>query len=156
MVGVAMPFSIASRKAKGQGFWKLLGHAGWRALVLIVLGIFLRSIHHQHSYFTFEDTLTQIGLGYVFLFVLAFTRVRTQVIVTILILIASLIAAGVFVVTACVLAYRLLSGREQANSIRLALTWLSKGLLLPLIVWTVMNLGISWNLQPFMPQVQAT
>ena len=73
----------------------------------------------------------------------------------ILILIASLIAAGVFVVTACVLAYRLLSGREQANSIRLALAWLGKGLLLPLVLWTVMNLGISWNLQPFMPQVQA-
>jgi len=88
MVGVAMPFSIASRKAKGQGFWELLGHAAWRALVLIVLGILLRSIHHQQTYFTFEDTLTQIGLGYVFLFLLAFTRVRTQVIATILILIA--------------------------------------------------------------------
>src|SRR5262249_35680406 len=39
------------------------------------------------TYFTFEDTLTQIGLGYVFLFLLGFTRVRTQVIVTVLILI---------------------------------------------------------------------
>jgi len=88
LVGAAMPFSIASRVAKGQGFWELLGHAMWRALVLIVLGILLRSIHHSQTYFTFEDTLTQIGLGYVFLFLLAFTRVRTQVIVTLLILIA--------------------------------------------------------------------
>ena len=88
LVGAAMPFSIASRTSKGQGFWELLGHAVWRALVLIVLGILLRSIHHSQTYFTFEDTLTQIGLGYVFLFLLAFTRVRTQVIVTILILIA--------------------------------------------------------------------
>ena len=88
LVGAAMPFSIASRAAKGQGFWELLGHAVWRALVLIVLGILLRSIRHQQTYFTFEDTLTQIGLGYVFLFLLAFTRVRTQVIVTLLILIA--------------------------------------------------------------------
>ncbi len=88
LVGAAMPFSIASRTAKGQTFWELLGHAIWRALVLIVLGILLRSIHHQQTYFTFEDTLTQIGLGYVFLFLLAFTRVRTQVIVTLLILIA--------------------------------------------------------------------
>lgn len=88
LVGAAMPFSIASRTAKGQGFWELLGHAVWRALVLIVLGILLRSIRHQQTYFTFEDTLTQIGLGYVFLFLLAFTRVRTQVIVTLLILIA--------------------------------------------------------------------
>lgn len=88
LVGAAMPFSIASRAAKGQGFWELLGHAVWRALVLIVLGILLRSIHYRQTYFTFEDTLTQIGLGYVFLFLLAFTRVRTQVIVMLLILIA--------------------------------------------------------------------
>ena len=87
LVGAAMPFSIASRTAKGQTFWELLGHAVWRALVLIVLGILLRSIRHQQTYYTFEDTLTQIGLGYVFLFLLAFTRVRTQVIVALLILI---------------------------------------------------------------------
>jgi predicted acyltransferase len=87
LVGAAMPFSIASRTAKGQSFWQLLGHAVWRAFLLIALGIFLRSIRHPQTYFTFEDTLTQIGLGYVFLFLLAFTRVRTQVIVMLLILI---------------------------------------------------------------------
>ena len=27
LVGAAMPFSIASRAAKNQGFWELLGHA---------------------------------------------------------------------------------------------------------------------------------
>ena len=88
LVGAAMPFSIASRKAKGQTFWQLFRHAVWRAILLMVLGIFLRSISHQQTYFTFEDTLTQIGLGYVFLFLLAFTRVRTQVIVALVILIA--------------------------------------------------------------------
>ena len=88
LVGTAMPFSIASRTAKGQNFWEMLGHAVWRALVLIILGILLRSLRHQQTYFTFEDTLTQIGLGYVFLFLLAFTRVRTQVIVALVILIA--------------------------------------------------------------------
>jgi predicted acyltransferase len=87
LVGAALPFSIASRRAKGQTFWQLLGHAVWRAFLLIALGIFLRSIHRSQTYFTFEDTLTQIGLGYVFLFLLGFTRVRTQVIVMLLILI---------------------------------------------------------------------
>lgn len=87
LVGAALPFSIASRKAKGQTFWEMLGHAVWRAMVLIVLGILLRSIRQSQTYFTFEDTLTQIGLGYVFLFLLGFTRVRTQVIVTVVILI---------------------------------------------------------------------
>jgi len=88
LVGAAMPFSIASRTAKGQTFWQLFGHAVWRAFLLMALGIFLRSIGRHQTYFTFEDTLTQIGMGYVFLFLLAFTRVRTQVIVTLVILIA--------------------------------------------------------------------
>jgi predicted acyltransferase len=87
LVGAALPFSIASRKRKGQTFGQMLGHTAWRALLLIVLGIFLRSLHSPQTYFTFEDTLTQIGLGYIFLFMLAFTRVRTQVIALVLILI---------------------------------------------------------------------
>ena len=88
LVGAAMPFSIASRTSKGQTFWQLFRHAIWRAVLLMALGIFLRSINHHQTYFTFEDTLTQIGMGYVFLFLLAFTRVRTQVIVALVILIA--------------------------------------------------------------------
>src|SRR5688572_8970439 len=35
MVGVALPFSIASRVAKGHGFGKMVGHAVWRSLLLI-------------------------------------------------------------------------------------------------------------------------
>ncbi len=88
LVGAAMPFSIASRRAKGQSFGNLLAHAIWRAFLLMAIGIFLRSLFHHQTYFTFEDTLTQIGMGYVFLFLIAFTRVRTQVIITLLILIA--------------------------------------------------------------------
>jgi heparan-alpha-glucosaminide N-acetyltransferase len=87
LVGAALPFSITSRKRKGQTFQQMLGHTVWRALLLIMLGIFLRSLRSAQTYFTFEDTLTQIGLGYVFLFLLAFTRVRTQVVTLVLILI---------------------------------------------------------------------
>src|SRR5208283_1426411 len=87
LVGAALPFSIASRKMKGQAFGPMLGHAIRRALILIFLGIFLRSQWSRQTYFTFEDTLTQIGLGYVFLFLLGFARVRTQVITLVLILI---------------------------------------------------------------------
>jgi len=78
MVGVALPFSVASRRARGEPFAAQLGHAVRRALILIVLGIFLRSQGRPLTYFTFEDVLTQIGLGYVFLFLLAHARPRTQ------------------------------------------------------------------------------
>src|SRR6266567_3013845 len=87
LVGAALPFSIASRKMKGQTFGHMLAHAARRALLLILLGIFLRSLWSPQTYFTFEDTLTQIGLGYVFLFLLGFARVRTQVVTLVLILI---------------------------------------------------------------------
>lgn len=78
LVGAALPFSIANRKARGQSFGKMLTHAAWRALVLIFLGIFLRSLGKPQTNFTFEDTLTQIGLGYLFLFLLGFASVRVQ------------------------------------------------------------------------------
>lgn len=70
LVGVALPYSIASRLAKGAAEGKLILHAVWRSLVLVALGIFLRSTHSAQTNFTFEDTLTQIGLGYPFLFIL--------------------------------------------------------------------------------------
>jgi predicted acyltransferase len=78
LVGVAMPYSIASRIRKGESFVRMVMHALWRALLLIALGIFLRSTHSAMTNFTFEDTLTQIGLGYPIAFLLAFARPRWQ------------------------------------------------------------------------------
>jgi len=78
MVGVALPFSIASRMARGQSGLHMTVHAFFRALILILLGVFLRSTHSSQTNWTFEDTLTQIGLGYGFLFLLGFRPVRDQ------------------------------------------------------------------------------
>jgi predicted acyltransferase len=79
LVGAALPFSLANRRARGATFGNLLGHAVWRSIVLILLGIFLRSLSRPQTYWTFEDTLTQIGMGYTFLFLLAFTSLRVQI-----------------------------------------------------------------------------
>jgi predicted acyltransferase len=87
LVGVALPYSIASRKAKGASFGSLLGSAMRRSLILILLGIFLRSLYAEQTYFTFEDTLSQIGLGYTFLFLLGFRSQRTQIIALAVILV---------------------------------------------------------------------
>jgi predicted acyltransferase len=78
LVGVAVPYSIASRLRKGVPFGRMLVHAIWRSILLVALGIFLRSTHSTQTYFTFEDTLTQIGLGYTFLFLLGFRSPRWQ------------------------------------------------------------------------------
>ncbi len=72
MVGVALPFSIASRLARGQSKARLALHAGLRAILLVALGIFIRSLGRSGTNWTFEDTLTQMGLGYPFVFALSF------------------------------------------------------------------------------------
>jgi len=78
LVGVALAFSAASRTAAGQPRSRLVRHALWRAVALVFLGIWLRSVGRPQTYFTFEDTLTQIGLGYVFLVLLALRPRRDQ------------------------------------------------------------------------------
>jgi heparan-alpha-glucosaminide N-acetyltransferase len=82
LAGVALPYSIRSREGKGQSLRHMLFHTVWRSVVLIALGIFLRSTQGPITNFTFEDTLTQIGLGYTFAFLLTFARPRWQWIAT--------------------------------------------------------------------------
>jgi len=78
LVGVALPFSLARRTALGQSQGWMTLHALWRSLLLILLGVFLRSVGQPQTYWTFEDTLTQIGLGYFFLFQLGQCLARWQ------------------------------------------------------------------------------
>lgn len=78
LVGVALPYSLRSRRRKGESFNHMLLHTLWRSLILVALGIFLRSTDSPMTNFTFEDTLTQIGLGYTFAFLLSFARPRWQ------------------------------------------------------------------------------
>ena len=78
LAGVALPYSLRSRRRKGESFPHMLLHTMWRSLLLIALGIFLRSTDGPITYYTFEDTLTQIGLGYTFAFLLTFVKARWQ------------------------------------------------------------------------------
>jgi len=88
LVGAALPFSLAARGSRGQSRGAMIAHAFRRALTLVVLGIVLRSLGHPQTRFTFEDTLTQIGLGYGFLFLLGLRPRRDQWIALALVLVA--------------------------------------------------------------------
>ncbi len=68
MVGVAIPYSYASRRSRGDSNLRIWFHVFVRALILVALGIFLRSKSSRMTNFTFEDVLTQIGLGYPIVF----------------------------------------------------------------------------------------
>ncbi len=81
-----MPFSYARRRARGDSSFAIFGHVLKRSVILIVLGIFLRSIGHTHTNYTFEDVVTQIGLGYTFIYFLLFRPLRTQAMAAALIL----------------------------------------------------------------------
>lgn len=78
LVGVALPYSLARRAIDGQPQWQRTLHVIGRALVLIFLGVFLRSLDQPQTFWTFKDTLSQIGLGYCFLYLIALRSVRVQ------------------------------------------------------------------------------
>ena len=78
MVGIALPWSVANRRARGAGFGKMFAHALWRCLVLVLLAVFLSSTGSRQTVWSFNSVLAQIGLGYPFLFLLAFTKPRVQ------------------------------------------------------------------------------
>jgi heparan-alpha-glucosaminide N-acetyltransferase len=76
LVGVSMPLSIASRRARGDSNSALMLHAARRAVILVALGVAVQSVHPRAIVWTFLDTLTQIGLGYAFVFALALAGPR--------------------------------------------------------------------------------
>ncbi|MBP1601953.1 MAG: hypothetical protein H6Q06_2104 [Acidobacteria bacterium] len=78
MVGVALPWSLANRRARGASFGRMLGHALWRSLVLVLLAVFLSSVGDRQTDWVFANVLAQIGLGYPFLFLIAFAKPRIQ------------------------------------------------------------------------------
>jgi len=87
MVGVAMPFSYARRSVMGSSRGRRLFHAVVRAVVLILLGVLLRSKGQEHTNWSFMDVISQIGLGYLFAYaVLSWTpQMQVAAIATILV-----------------------------------------------------------------------
>ncbi|MFO0967397.1 MAG: hypothetical protein U0793_17700 [Gemmataceae bacterium] len=88
MVGVAMAFSYAKRQRLGQSRGQMLRHAIVRSLILILLGIALAYWRNLGAFFDPDwkrygpwglmNVLTQIGLGYTFLFLLWGRSFRVQ------------------------------------------------------------------------------
>jgi predicted acyltransferase len=101
MVGVALPYSHASRLSRGDAPGKMFAHAVWRAVALVLLAVFLSSpawvtahapaqgaavgvagtLLNRHDLATnwvFTNVLAQIGLGYVFVYLLVGRGLRVQ------------------------------------------------------------------------------
>lgn len=65
------------------------------------------------------------------------------------------LGALVFAAIAGTTVYRLSREEERRQHLRQLWPWLIKGLILPAAFWMVLNIGFSWNVHAFMPQVQA-
>jgi predicted acyltransferase len=89
MVGVAMAFSYAKRRQLGHSYPRMLLHAVWRSVALVFLGIFLISNNAAHTEWSLMNVLTQIGLGYTFLFLLWGRSLRTQAVAAAAILVGT-------------------------------------------------------------------
>jgi len=64
------------------------------------------------------------------------------------------LSAG-FIALAIFLGFRLTLEEKRERLRRWFIIWGARGWGAPLLLWAIMNLGISWKLQPFMPMVQA-
>lgn len=80
MVGVAMPFSYARRETMGSSSRRRLIHAIVRSIILVLLGVFLStSSRAEETNWVFTNVLSQIGLGYVFAYLLLGRSPQIQV-----------------------------------------------------------------------------
>ncbi|MBN8626689.1 MAG: hypothetical protein J0M17_14465 [Planctomycetes bacterium] len=81
MVGVALPYSFARRAARGDSYFSRFLHMLVRCVVLIALGVFLNNPaggNGPYTVFSFVNVLTQIGLGYWFVFLMVNRGVWVQ------------------------------------------------------------------------------
>lgn len=87
-VGVALPFSVASRIARGQPALARSLHVLARSLLLVLLGFLVFSNASDRTQFSFINVLCQIGLAYPFACLLVGRRRSTQLAAAVFILAA--------------------------------------------------------------------
>ncbi len=73
---------------------------------------------------------------------------------SIAIFIALLILSAIFAFMSLGMAYRLTPEYLRRRRLRSLLAWWVKGFFIPITIWALMNFGIAWNLQPFIPEIQ--
>ncbi|MCA9139374.1 MAG: DUF5009 domain-containing protein [Planctomycetales bacterium] len=87
MVGVAMPYSYASRRRRGDSEFKLTWHALVRSIVLILIGVFLQTKNSGLSTNALlTNVLSQIGLGYCFVYLAMKLSTKAQIVVAAIVL----------------------------------------------------------------------
>ena len=89
IVGVAIPFSIMTRRERGDSEAKILNHVLQRAAILFVLGIFTYCVSEGRPVFRLWSVLTQLAFTYVLAFVLMRRSFKFQISVSLVLLVAT-------------------------------------------------------------------
>jgi predicted acyltransferase len=79
IVGVAIPFSVAKRRERGQSERDIRRHAIRRALLLLLIGWALYCIDPGRITFRFQNVLAQLSVTYTVAFLLMNRSWRTQI-----------------------------------------------------------------------------
>lgn len=87
IVGVAIPFSVSKRSARGQSPAEIRNHAIRRAFILLLLGWGLYCIGPGYITLRFQNVLAQLSVTYIVAFFLMKQSFKTQFIITIAILV---------------------------------------------------------------------
>ena len=86
MVGVAMPFALASRMAKGATQRQLFNHVALRSFRLILVSQILGSIDGGKMHFQLINVLAQIGITYFLCYLIMQLKFRWQAVIAFLLL----------------------------------------------------------------------
>ncbi len=89
IVGVAIPFAVANRKKKGDSYALIRKHAIKRAFMLLLLGWALYCIGPGRITFRFQNVLAQLSVTYLASFFLMRYSAKTQISVSIIILVVT-------------------------------------------------------------------
>ena len=78
IVGVAMPFSIGSRRKRGQSQKEIRNHVFQRSFLLLLFGWALYCIGPGHIVFRFQNVLAQLSVTYLLAYLVMHKPVRYQ------------------------------------------------------------------------------
>ena len=89
IVGVALPFSVATRVQRGEGQSLITRHAVQRSLLLLLMGWMLGCIGSGAITFQFQNVLCQLSVTYLIAFLMMNKPFRVQLIFTFFLLLIS-------------------------------------------------------------------
>lgn len=86
IVGVAMPYSLSSRKKHGQTSFQIFRHALKRSFLLLFLGWALYCIDAGKIVFRFQNVLAQLSVTYILAFLIMKKPARVQILYSFLLI----------------------------------------------------------------------